>query len=66
MMQIALRPNPTMSGMVRGTAGTGTIRVEFDHNADGVMDGYVKVAPDTTFHYDPLESIRPCGSMLET
>ena len=45
--------NPTMSGMVRGTAGTGTIRVEFDHNADGVMDGYVKVAPDTTFHYDP-------------
>jgi len=46
---------PTVTGSVSytGSYSGGTIRVEFDHNNDGVMEGYVNASPSMPFQYDP-------------
>ena len=45
---------PTVTGSVSytGSYSGGTIRVEFDHNNDGVMEGYVNASPSMPFQYD--------------
>ncbi len=50
--------HPTVVGTVNGTTATGSGRVEFDHNGDGVEDGQVDIATagGESFQYDPRDS----------
>lgn len=46
--------NPTIEGTIVGNYGTSSVRVEFDHNQDGVVDGFVALASiPSPFEYDP-------------
>jgi len=46
--------DPTLTGQVSGDFGAGNVRVEFDHNGDGIVDGSVVVnTSGDTFQYDP-------------
>ncbi len=50
--------HPTVMGVVNGTMATGSARVEFDHNGDGVVDGQVDIAMagGESFQYDPRDT----------
>jgi len=46
--------NPNLMGRVEGDFGSATARVEFDHNADGIVDGFVAITTTPQeFVYDP-------------
>ncbi|WP_165698738.1 choice-of-anchor D domain-containing protein [Bremerella volcania] len=46
--------NPIMTGRVVGDFGQATARIEFDHDNDGITDGFVDIATSgEIFEYDP-------------
>ncbi|MCO6456559.1 MAG: hypothetical protein J5I93_14775 [Pirellulaceae bacterium] len=46
---------PELVGHVVSYMPTGNVRVEFDHQGDGVAEGSAPVAADQTFRYDPRQ-----------
>ncbi|MGN6544626.1 MAG: Calx-beta domain-containing protein, partial [Aureliella sp.] len=49
--------NPEVTGQVVGSFGDAALRVEFDHDGDGTVDGFVAVTNlPTDFIYDPRVS----------
>ena len=49
--------NPQIQGQVVGNFGDSTIRIEFDHNSDGIQDGFANLATSqVAFVYDPRTS----------
>lgn len=49
--------DPRLQGVVSGSFGTGTVRIDFDHNGDGAADGNVTVTSSgASFTYDPRVS----------
>lgn len=55
--QDGLTTSPSVGGIINGTIGSGHVAIEFDHFADGVVNGSAIVTESgETFAYDPRET----------